>query len=123
MNCLCTNLFCQTQAELNEESGKKYLKVDKELNDIYRNILKDYKDDTTFIKNLQISQRIWIQFRDAELKMKYPERELGVYGSIQILCESMYLTDLTQSRINSLKTWIVGVEEGDACSGSIKRKE
>ena len=66
---------------MNESAHKDFLKADKELNHVYQQILKDYKDDAVFIKSLKASQRIWIQSRDAELKMMYPNREPGYYGS------------------------------------------
>jgi uncharacterized protein YecT (DUF1311 family) len=78
--------------------------------------------DTIFIKNLKSSQRIWITFRDAELKMKYPEREPGWYGSIHPMCVSSYLAELTNERIKTLKEWIEGIEEGESCGGSIRLK-
>jgi uncharacterized protein YecT (DUF1311 family) len=52
---------------------------EKELNDIYQRILVQYQADPIFIRNLKTSQRIWITSRDAELKVKYPERP-GYYG-------------------------------------------
>lgn len=115
--------FSQTQFELNEAEHKKYLKADKELNDVYQKILKDYKQDTAFIKNLKVSQRLWVQLRDAEMKVKYPDRPEGYYGSVQPMCWSIYLTQLTQERINTLREWLEGTEEGDVCSGSVMLKE
>jgi uncharacterized protein YecT (DUF1311 family) len=97
-----------------------YKKTDKKLNEVYQAILKAYKSDTEFIKNLRTSQRIWITFRDAEVKVKYPDREDGYYGSIHPLCVSLYLEELTLDRISTLNLWLKGSEEGDACSGSIK---
>jgi uncharacterized protein YecT (DUF1311 family) len=97
-----------------------YKKIDKKLNEVYQAILKAYKSDTEFIKNLRVSQRIWITFRDAEVKVKFPDREDGYYGSIHPLCVSLYLEDLTKDRISTLNLWLKGSEEGDACSGSIK---
>jgi uncharacterized protein YecT (DUF1311 family) len=120
---LSTNFsFAQTQLEMNVQEHKKYLKSDKELNSIYQKILKAYKSDTAFIKNLKASQKIWVQFRDAEMKMKYPDREPGQYGSVQPMCWSMYLTQLTEERITTLKQWLDGIEEGDVCAGSTKIK-
>ena len=111
--------FSQTQAELNMMQYDSYKKTDKKLNEVYQAILKAYKSDTVFIKNLRASQRIWITFRDAEVKVKYPDREDGYYGSIHPLCVSLYLEDLTVDRIATLKKWVKGAEEGDGCSGSI----
>ena len=114
--------FSQTQAELNTMQYDSYKKTDKKLNEMYQAILKEYKSDTEFIKNLRTSQRIWITFRDAEVKVKYPDREDGYYGSIHPLCVSLYLEELTLDRISTLNLWLKGSEEGDACSGSINVK-
>jgi uncharacterized protein YecT (DUF1311 family) len=112
--------FSQTQAELNMMQYDSYKKTDKKLNEVYQAILKEYKSDASFIKNLRTSQRIWITFRDAEVKVKYPDRAVGYYGSIHPLCISLYLEELTLDRISTLNLWLTGSEEGDACSGSIK---
>ena len=114
--------FAQTQADMNKETYAAYQVADKELNDVYREILAAYKSDTAFIYNLRASQRIWIAFRDAELDMKYPEREAGYYGSIHSLCKANYLAKLTRERTVTLRKWLQGAEGGDACSGSIKIK-
>lgn len=122
--CLASTIgFAQTQAEMNQEAYDSYRKADKELNEIYKQILIEYKTDTVFVKNLKASQRIWITFRDAELKVKYPDREPGYYGTIHPVCVADYLEELTRVRINTLKNWLSGLEEGDVCGGSVKRKE
>ena len=114
--------FGQSQSDLNENARQKYLAADKELNAVYQKILQDYKGDAAFIKNLKQSQKIWIQFRDAEMKMKYPDREPGYYGSVQPMCWSIYLAGLTEERVKTLKVWLNGIEEGDVCAGSVKTK-
>jgi uncharacterized protein YecT (DUF1311 family) len=119
---ICSTAFCQTQFEMNQESGDAFAKTDKELNEIYKKILFEYKSDTAFIKNLKASQRIWITFRNAELKMKFPDRERGWYGSMHPMCVSVYLEKLTRDRIKTLKEWLQGVAEGEGCGGSIKGK-
>ena len=119
---ICATAFCQTQFEMNKESGDSFEKADKELNEIYKKILFEYKSDTLFIKNLKSSQRIWITFRDAELKMKFPEREPGWYGSMHPMCVSGYLEKLTRARIKTLSQWLGSIEEGEGCGGSIKNQ-
>ena len=121
---LVTSFFCfaQTQTEMNEQAYSNYQKADKELNVTYQKILQEYKADTVFVKNLKASQRIWVQFRNAEVKAIYPDREPGYYGSIQPLCKYNYLTDFTAERTKKLKMWLDGAEEGDVCSGSIRTK-
>jgi uncharacterized protein YecT (DUF1311 family) len=114
--------FGQTQTEMNKDSMNSFEKADNELNQVYKSILTEYQSDTIFVKNLKSSQRIWITFRDAELKMKYPDRGPGWYGSMHPMCVSEYLSQLTRERTKTLKTWLEGIEEGDGCGGSIKFK-
>ena len=113
----------QPQGEMNQDAASEFKAADKELNAVYQQILEDYADDEAFIANLKEAQRCWIVFRDAQLKMKYPDREPGYYGSIQPVCEMTYLTELTQDRIKTLNVWIEGVEEGNTCAGTVKIKE
>ena len=119
---LFINGSSQTQLEMNYELKKSYDNADEELNAVYQAILKEYSSDTTFIKNLRISQRIWIKFRDAELSMKFPDRSNNrlYYGSVFPMCVSSYLKTLTEIRIKTLRIWIDGAEEGDVCSGSLR---
>lgn len=113
----------QTQPEMNKAEHTKYLKADKELNTIYQEILKEYKSDLVFIKSLKAAQVVWIKFRDAEMKLKYPDREAGYYGSIHPMCWSVYKNELTQERTAKLKQWVTGEEEGNSCTSSIKVKK
>ena len=117
-------MFCfgQTQSELNEEADRDYQKADRELIDVYQKILKEYKEDSVFIKSFKNAQRLWIQLRDAEMLAKYPETENRYYGSVQPMCWSLYKTELTNDRIKKLQVWVEGVEEGDVCAGSVKIK-
>lgn len=112
--------FSQTQSEINQEASDNYKKADKELNVTYQKILKKYKSDTAFLKNLKIAQKIWITFRDAEMLTKFPNRDSGYYGSIQPTCWSNYLQELTEERTLKLKIWLAASQEGAVCSGSVK---
>jgi uncharacterized protein YecT (DUF1311 family) len=112
----------QTQGEMNAETAGEFQAADKQLNFIYQEILSNYADDEAFIASLKEAQRCWIAFRDAQLKMKYPDREPGYYGSILPSCEAMYLAELTQERIKTLQVWIDGVQEGDVCAGTVRSK-
>lgn len=112
-------VHAQTQLEMNQEAAKAEKQADAELNMVYKQILTDYAEDTLFIKNLKASQCIWITFRDTEVKMKYPEREEGYYGSMHPMCVSDYRTALIQDRISRLKGWLEPVQEGDGCEGSV----
>ncbi|MEI6653063.1 MAG: lysozyme inhibitor LprI family protein [Chlorobiaceae bacterium] len=111
--------FAQTQSDMNEESSVSYKKVDAKLNNVYHQILKRYGKNPLFIKNLKVAQRIWVQFRDAQLAMKFPERGNGYYGSVLPMCQAIYLKELTERRVAELDVWLVKGEDGDVCNGTI----
>jgi len=113
----------QTQGDLNAMTEADWRAADKQLNTIYQQIIAENADDEVFLDSLKEAQRCWVAFRDAQLKMKYPDREPGYYGSVLPSCEMMYLTELTQDRIKALQVWIDGVEEGNICAGTVKIKE
>ncbi|HMW39466.1 MAG: DUF1311 domain-containing protein [Saprospiraceae bacterium] len=116
--------FSQTQSKMNQDADANYKKADKELNLVYNKILNDYKDDKIFIAKFKAAQNAWIKFRDAEMNALFPEEDKKTqYGSVFPMCWSNALTDLTKQRIMKLKVWLNGIEEGDACAGSVKIKE
>lgn len=116
------SLFGQTQEDMNIKAKAEYENTVKELNQVYKKLLQDYKNDTVFIKSMKDAQRQWVKFRDAQVKMKYPPyKDAG--ESVLPMCRNFYLKELTTNRIKELKLWIDGVEEGDVCSGSIKLKQ
>ena len=105
-----------------QNEDNQYAKSEKEINAVYQKILREYSADKEFIKNLKTSQRLWIQFRDAEIKARYPNQTPGYYGSVYAMCVSSYMTQLTNERIKTLRVWLTGIEEGDVCAGSVKIK-
>jgi len=110
--------------EMNQTENDKYTKADEELNRVYQQILIDYKNDSTFIEKLKISQRLWIKFRDSELEMKFPEPNKRLYyGSMYPMCAAGYLTELTEQRTERLKKWLEPTLDGEGCNGSIKFRE
>ena len=114
--------FSQSQMEMNETANTSFAKADKELNAVYQKILKEYKTETSFLKNLKNSQLLWIKFRDAEMLTRFPDPGNLNYGSIFPLCYSQFKEELTHERIKNLKVWLVGFKEGEMCSGSVKIK-
>ena len=109
-------IYSQTQPELNNDAKMEFERSDNELNRVYQEILKEYCSDTLFINNMKVAQRLWVKFRDAQVRMKYPDSD----SSIIPMCQYYYLEELTINRTKELNPWLDGVEEGDVCSGSIK---
>jgi hypothetical protein len=64
-----------------------------------------------------------VQFRDAQLAMKFSERGTGYYGSVLTMCQAIYLKELTERRVAELDVWLVKGEEGDVCYGTIGEYE
>jgi uncharacterized protein YecT (DUF1311 family) len=116
---LSNNAFSKTQSELNQDAYQTYKEADKKLNEVYQKILKLYSENELFIKNLNIAQKLWIQLRDAQLAVMYPERDSEYYGSVLPMCEANYLKKLTEARVKELEQWLADREEGDVCSGTI----
>ncbi len=123
LTIIALTLFSQTQSKLAQESNERYKNSDKELNEVYNQILTEYQNDTNFIEKLKSSQIFWIKFRDAEVEMKYPEPDKSYYGSIFPMCFSEYLSELTKQRTRKLKEWLKPHLEGDVCGGSLKYRE
>jgi uncharacterized protein YecT (DUF1311 family) len=111
-----------TQLELNEREDKVASRAQDELDRLEKKILLKYESDTLFVENFRISQSVWVKFREAEMNMMYPDYPVW-HGSGEPMCEYNYRAWLTNMRIDNLKKWIVGAEQGDMCSGSIMVKD
>ena len=115
------NLYPQTQAEMTYAALQDYKLAETALNEVYNRILKEYKSDKVFIRNLKESQSLWVKFRDAEVKLKFPEYSSKA-GSARTMCQLFLLKDITEARTAELKKWHEGAEEGDVCAGSMKKQ-
>jgi uncharacterized protein YecT (DUF1311 family) len=110
----------ETQMEMNQCAGSELQAVDKELNRVYQQILKEYAGDRVFIEKFKAAQRAWLNFRDAELEAVYPHGDN--YGSAHPMCHTGEKAALTLARTKQLKLWLHGTIEGDLCAGSVKSK-
>jgi uncharacterized protein YecT (DUF1311 family) len=97
------------------------LKTDQELNQVYRAVLRRYKNHPVFLEKLEAAQRAWLTFREAQFRMRYPHDQdgKGGYGSVFPTCAAQYHAQLNRERIATLRQWLRGVQEGDVCAGSI----
>lgn len=118
----CSQIF--GQMPLNECYARQFSRADAELNAVWKKIQAKYADQPVFLEKLKTSQRLWVQFRDAEVQATFPvdshEDPRVQYGSVYPMCESMLQTQLTLQRIQQLKVWLDGTDGGDACAGSLK---
>lgn len=112
--------YAQSQSEMTSAACDEYKKADQKLTETYNSIRKAYTSDQLFLKHLEMSQKAWLAYRDAQLKMTFPHEERGYYGSVQPMCECEKLADYTNNRLKELKQWLDGIEEGDVCAGSVR---
>ncbi len=110
-----------TQAQMNQCSATSFEAADRELNRVYKEIRRLYKDDPALLKQLKKAQLAWIKLRDADLLLEYPElNDPQGAGSAFGMCIGMFKTQQTLQRVEFLKRWLKGSEEGDVCAGSQK---
>lgn len=114
--------YSQTQSQINYQTGEAAKKAERKMDTVYKKILMLYAKDTLFIKNLKYSQKIWLQYSNAQIKTLFPDYGPGYYGSMFSNCVTMYSKKLTELRIHELELWLFGNEEGEGCDGSIKTK-
>ncbi len=102
----------------NVQQDISYEEADEELNKVYQQIRKKYEKAPVFLKKLRAAQRFWIQFRNAELEMRFPlENKRITYGTVYFGCKEQFLIDMTIARTNTLKEWL-DFDEYDGCNGS-----
>jgi len=109
----------QTQTAMDECASNSLQVADKELNQVYQQVLTKYASDKVFIAKLRLAQEAWITFRDAELEARYPaSNKSGEYGSVYPMCADNELEAMTRQRIEELRMWLKSVKEGETCVGS-----
>ena len=112
-----------TQSQRNQCATSQLKAADDELNRVYQDILKRYKNDRQFVQKLRNAQQAWLKFRDAELEAKFPFADKQArYGSVYPMCANLFLAQRTQERIKDLRQWLDGTEEGNLCAGSVHYK-
>lgn len=117
-SCLET---ADTQFAMNQCAGIGYKEADDELNRVYKEIQSLYKDDPLFLEKLKAAQLAWITLRDADMELYFPmENKRRNYGSVYSMCAAGIKTKLTLARVEFLKQWLNGSEEGEVCSGSVR---
>jgi uncharacterized protein YecT (DUF1311 family) len=109
----------QSQAAMDECASQSLAAADKELNQVYQQVLAKFASDKVFTAKLRTAQKAWIAFRDAELEARYPASNKSLqYGSVYPMCANNELEAMTRQRIEELRAWLKVAQEGDVCSGS-----
>jgi uncharacterized protein YecT (DUF1311 family) len=110
----------QSQAAMNECASNSLSAADKELNQVYQQVLRKYAKDAAFVGKLKAAQKAWLAFRDAELAARFPDNDTTNYGTVYPMCANNELEAMTRKRTEELRAWLKGAEEGDVCAGSYR---
>jgi uncharacterized protein YecT (DUF1311 family) len=108
----------QSQGAMTACAAQSLSAADKELNQVYQQVLSKYAKDTVFVGKLKTAQKAWLAFRDAELAARFPDNDKSNYGSVYPMCADGELEAMTRKRTEELRAWLKGTQEGDVCAGS-----
>lgn len=110
----------ETQTEMNLDSIAQFKKAEDEMTDLYQRIIQRYskapETNPALVDKLRKAQRAWIAFRDAHMEAVFPSD--GVHFSARPMCAAGLQAELTRTRIEQLKEWWEGIDEGDVCAGT-----
>lgn len=105
-----------TQTEMNYNAGKVYSEWKEKMEKVLLDAFNRHKQDELFVTNLKKSQKLWEEWRDAEIETFYPNyKDEHFYGSMQPICRYSKLIDWTEQRIEQLEIYSKGVTEEDVC--------
>lgn len=112
----------RTQEEMASCATKELKAAEAELHQVYQHVHKLYQHDPIFLSKLDATHKAWLQFRDAQLALKYPHQDKGqtYYGNSFSMCYTQTMMQLTQAAVVTLKQWETGTVEGDVCAGSMR---
>ena len=104
------------QLELNFCAADDAEAADKELNTVYRAVIRLLEGDTLAIQRLREAQRLWVKLRDADIEARYPvpdgEDYRMHYGSMYPLLVDSAKAETTRARTAWLRTHFLEREEG-----------
>ncbi len=95
-----------------EDGRATFGKSDKRLNDAYQMLLAVRRSDTVFTRNLKASQRAWIQFRNAEMTLNYPNHASIEKRDSLPMDQALCLVHLTEDRTKALLGWLKTATNG-----------
>lgn len=91
-------------------------RADLEMNEIYRQVNERHAGKIQFLKNLNQSQVMWVQYRNATAQLYMDDtirpRE---YSEEQKACKCGVMAALTRKRVEELRYWLRDFGDIDAC--------
>jgi uncharacterized protein YecT (DUF1311 family) len=94
----------KTQTEMNACAGAEATRADKQLNDVYAQVLAMAAKMPEGVAKVKIAERAWIAFRDAYIEATYPAKDKQEeYGSMYALDVALLRAKLTRQQISALQ--------------------
>jgi uncharacterized protein YecT (DUF1311 family) len=110
----------QTQTELNADACAALSQAEQKMRETYSRVVERMRDDHVFVAKLGRAQEAWNAYVDASLDAIYPaEDKRSEYGTMFPMCSCRRAMSYVQDRIKQLEVWLVGVEQGETCTGSV----
>ncbi len=105
---LLASMMMSNAIACEERDGYQYLvDMDTKLNIVYQQVIGKYKQNTRFINDLRSTQRLWLQFRDAEVKANFPTlNDKQLHGNDYSEEVATSLANLTVERVIELNQWL-----------------
>lgn len=94
-----------TQKDINRQVCGKMKKADKDVDDLFNNLVKTYNYDPVFVKYLKETQKAWIEYRNARMQAIYPPEYHDSYGSVITSCQCNAQAKLDEERLADLDQW------------------
>lgn len=100
-------IFSQGQVEANDIAHENYYKSLKIKDSLIIELKRINKTDSSFIKNIEVSEKLWQSFVDEQFKLKFPEYKSWetrreIYGSQFDMVYHQFLKLYCDLRINTL---------------------
>jgi uncharacterized protein YecT (DUF1311 family) len=116
-------VFCikaQSQREMTAKACDSSKKAENKMNQMYRQIIQEYKEDTVFVEKFKKSQDAWLVYREAQIEAISPTRSETARGSAYPMCSCMLEEYYISQRIKEFQPWLQGEECCDVCGESYK---
>jgi uncharacterized protein YecT (DUF1311 family) len=98
------NEKAKTQTEMNVCANEEAVRIDAELNNVYRTLLSKAGSQPEAVAKIKVAERAWIAYRDAYIDAMYPAKDKqGEYGTMYPMEVELLYAKLTQQQVVALK--------------------
>jgi uncharacterized protein YecT (DUF1311 family) len=99
----CNNK-AKTQVEMSACANEEAVRVDAELNNVYRILLSKAGSQPEAVAKIKAAERSWIAYRDAYIEAMYPAKDKQAeYGSVYPMEVDILRAKLTRQQVTALK--------------------